>query len=106
MKFLAFLGPGRSGLALRIAAVGYVLFAVFVVLFNADYSFREPLMGYGFPLNALLFHVGLGFAIAALVGPAGKRGRHAWWALLANLVPVAGFWLMVYAIIVALRNFN
>lgn len=106
MPFLSFLGPGRSGLALRIAAVGYVLFAVLVVLFNADYSFRDPLLAYGFPLNALLFHAGLGIAIVALLGPAEKRGRHAGWALVANLLPVAGFWLMVYGIVVALRKFT
>lgn len=106
MKFLAFLGPGRSGLSLRLAAVGYALFAVLVVLFNADYTFRDPLLAYGFPLNALLFHVGLGIAIAALVGPVEKRGRFGWWAVLANLLPIAGFWLMVYGIIVALRNFT
>lgn len=106
MAFLAFLGPGRSGLSLRIALVGWALFGVLVVLFNADYTFRDPLLGYGFPLNALLFHVGLGIAIAALVGDAAKRGPHAWLALLANLLPVAGFWLMVYGLVVALRNFT
>lgn len=106
MPFLAFLGPGRSGLALRIAAVGYALFAVLVVLFNADYSFRDPLLAYGFPLNALAFHVGAGIAIAAFIGPVEKRGRHPAWALVANLLPVIGFWVMVYGILVALRNFT
>lgn len=96
----------RSRLSLQIAAGGGILFAILVVFFNAGYQFREPLLGYGFPVNSLIFHVGLGVAVWARVGDAAQRGAHPNWALVANGVPVVLFWLFVYAIVQALKNFT
>jgi hypothetical protein len=97
---------GRSGLSLRLAAFGTVTFGVLVLLFNARYEFREPLIQFGFPLNALVFHVGLGIAIWSLSGDPQKRGKHPILALMANLIPVVLFWVMVYGVIQAIRNFT
>ncbi|MFA5944757.1 MAG: hypothetical protein WC876_09855 [Candidatus Thermoplasmatota archaeon] len=106
MAFLAMAGHGRSGTALRLAAIGTALFAVLVVLFNADYAFREPLLAYGFPLNALVFHVGLGYGLTAAFGAEEKRGKHAGLAIACNLIPVFLFWFMVVGIIYAIRTFT
>jgi hypothetical protein len=106
MAFLASLGPGRSGTALRLAVAGTLLFAVLVVLFNVDYLWRDPLLKFGFTTNALLFHVGLGYGLAARFGEEAKRGPYPVWAILANLVPVVLFWLMVYGIVQAIRTFT
>ena len=96
----------RSRLALRIALVGGILFAVFVMFYNTGYQARELLLGWGFPLNALLFHVGLGIALWARFGDEAKRGKHPTWAIVANAVPVFLFWMMVYLLIQALKTFT
>lgn len=106
MRFAAWAGDGRSGLALRIAAFATLLFGGLVVVFNAGHTLREPLLTWAFPANALLFHVGLGIAVWARLGHPDKRGPHANVAILANLVPVALFWFFVYALVQALRNFT
>lgn len=97
---------GRSGLAFKLAALGTLMFALLVFLFNIRFAFREPILAYGFPLNALIFHVGLGVAIWAMFGDAEKRGPNILWAAVANVIPVILFWWMVYGIITALRNFT
>lgn len=96
----------RSQLSLRIAAAGGILFVVLVFFFNARFAFKEPLLSYGFPFNALVFHVGLGIAFWARLGDPAKRGAHPNWAIVANGIPVVLFWLFVYAIVQALRNFT
>lgn len=89
--------------AFGFALAGYGIFLAGLLLFNVDVTLRDPAMTFLFLPAAGLFHVGGGLAIVALV----QKERHLTWpALLANVTPAVLFWIMVGALVQAIRTFN
>lgn len=95
---------GRWTKASYVAAlVAYGLFLMGLILYNVDYTFRDPVLAYIFLPVAGILHIGLGLAITALF----RRERYLTWAAVAaHAVPATLFWLFVIALIEALRRFN